>query len=202
MGKWVQAPPCRRFRRARPWPWRNPRLPCEAARRRRTDGKPIRHLYLVDGSGYMFRAYHALPPMTRPTARRSTPCYGFCRMLCKLLDDPEVDHIAMIFDAGAHDLPQRDLRQVQGQPAGAAGRPDPAVPADPRGRQGVRRARVRARRLRGRRPDRDLCPHGASRPGGTCTIVSSDKDLMQLDPRPASTMLDPIKQKPHRAPRR
>ena len=59
-----------------------------------------------------------------------------------------------------HDLPQRDLRQVQGQPARAAGGPDPAIPADPRGGPGVQRHGVRARGLRGRRPDRDLCPVG------------------------------------------
>ena len=80
--------------------------------------KPIRNLYLVDGSGYLFRAYHALPPMTRPDGMPINAVYGFCRMLvADLLDKPEVDHIAMILDAGAGHLPQRDLRQVQGQPA-------------------------------------------------------------------------------------
>ena len=45
------------------------------------DGSPIRHLYLVDGSGYLFRAYHALPPMTRPDGTPINAVYGFCRML-------------------------------------------------------------------------------------------------------------------------
>ena len=63
--------------------------------------KPIRNLYLVDGSGYLFRAYHALPPMTRPDGVPINAVYGFCRMLvADLLDKPEVDHIAMILDAG------------------------------------------------------------------------------------------------------
>src|SRR5437899_11435977 len=66
------------------------------------DGSPIRHLYLVDGSGYLFRAYHALPPMTRPDGTPINAVYGFCRMLAAdLLDKPEVDHIAMILDAGS-----------------------------------------------------------------------------------------------------
>src|SRR5258707_15709622 len=61
------------------------------------DNKPIRNLYLVDGSGYLFRAYHALPPMTRPDGTPINAVYGFCRMLvADLLDKPEVDHVAMI----------------------------------------------------------------------------------------------------------
>ena len=67
-----------------------------------TDGedKPIRNLYLVDGSGYLFRAYHALPPMTRPDGTPVNAVYGFCRMLvADLLDKPEVDHVAMILDS-------------------------------------------------------------------------------------------------------
>ena len=89
-----------------------------AAQNGNGDDKPIRNLYLVDGSGYLFRAYHALPPMNRPDGTPINAVFGFCRMLvADLLDKPEVDHIAMILDAGERDLPQRDLRQVQGQPA-------------------------------------------------------------------------------------
>ena len=61
--------------------------------------KPIRHLYLIDGSGYIFRAYHALPPMNRPDGTPVNAVFGFCRMLTQLLDDPEVDHVAVILDA-------------------------------------------------------------------------------------------------------
>jgi len=66
------------------------------------DDKPIRNLYLVDGSGYLFRAYHALPPMNRPDGTPINAVFGFCRMLvADLLDKPEVDHVAMILDAGS-----------------------------------------------------------------------------------------------------
>src|SRR6478609_11834814 len=66
------------------------------------EDKPIRNLYLVDGSGYLFRAYHALPPMNRPDGTPINAVFGFCRMLvADLLDNPEIDHIAMIFDAGS-----------------------------------------------------------------------------------------------------
>src|ERR1700745_4024877 len=61
---------------------------------------PLRNLGLVDGSGYLFRAYHALPPMSRPDGTPINAVYGFCRMLAAdLLDKPEVDHVAMILDS-------------------------------------------------------------------------------------------------------
>jgi hypothetical protein len=58
-------------------------------------------LLVVDGDSLAHRAYHALPPMTRPDGVPINAVYGFCRMLvADLLDKPEVDHIAMILDAG------------------------------------------------------------------------------------------------------
>src|SRR3989442_211557 len=62
-------------------------------------GKPD-HVYLVDGSGYIFRAFHALPPMTRSDATRATAFYAFTNMLWKLVEVPEPEQIAVIFDAG------------------------------------------------------------------------------------------------------
>ena len=63
------------------------------------------HLYLVDGSGYLFRAYHALPPLTRKSDGLPTGAVaGYCNMLWKLLEDmkgPDAPtHLAVIFDAG------------------------------------------------------------------------------------------------------
>ena len=55
-------------------------------------------LLLVDGSGYIFRAFHALPPMTRPDGTPVNAVYGFTSMLMKLVDDMQPDHIAVIFD--------------------------------------------------------------------------------------------------------
>src|SRR5471032_385441 len=62
-----------------------------------------KRLYLIDGSGYIFRAFHALPPMTRPDGTPVNAVYGFSGMLLKLLDDLR-DHsaeelIAVVFDA-------------------------------------------------------------------------------------------------------
>src|SRR5438876_10143191 len=66
------------------------------------DNKPSRNLYLVDGSGYLFRAYHALPPLTRPDGVPINAVYACCRTpVADLLGKPEVDHVAMRCDAGA-----------------------------------------------------------------------------------------------------
>src|SRR5258708_29226375 len=57
-------------------------------------------LYLVDGSGYIFRAFHALPPLTRADGIQVNPVYGFTQMLMRLIQDMHADHLAVIFDAG------------------------------------------------------------------------------------------------------
>ncbi|MDE1902208.1 MAG: DNA polymerase I, partial [Alphaproteobacteria bacterium] len=57
-------------------------------------------LTLIDGSGFIFRAFHALPPMTRPDGTHVNAVYGYCNMLNKLLADTNHDKIAVIFDAG------------------------------------------------------------------------------------------------------
>ena len=61
---------------------------------------PLRHVYLVDGSGFIFRAFHGLPPMSRPDGVPVNAVYGFTTMLMKLLQDSDADHVAVIFDAG------------------------------------------------------------------------------------------------------
>ncbi len=57
-------------------------------------------VYLVDGSGYIFRAFHALPPLTRSDGTPTNAVLGFCNMLLKLLEDNDAEYIAVIFDAG------------------------------------------------------------------------------------------------------
>ena len=58
-----------------------------------------RHVFLVDGSGFIFRAYHAIPPLSRPDGTPVNAVYGFVTMLTKLLSETEADHIAVIFDS-------------------------------------------------------------------------------------------------------
>src|SRR5690606_8931220 len=59
-----------------------------------------KHVYLVDGSGYIFRAFHALPPLSRSDGVQVNAVLGFTNMLLKLLEETDADHIAVIFDAG------------------------------------------------------------------------------------------------------
>src|ERR1700735_3987583 len=57
-------------------------------------------LYLIDGSGFIFRAFHALPDLTRADGTHIGAVLGFCNMVHKLLDDLKAGNIAVIFDAG------------------------------------------------------------------------------------------------------
>src|SRR6202142_4081255 len=65
-----------------------------------TAGDTAKHLVLIDGSGFIFRAFHALPPMTRPDGTPVNAVFGFTNMLARLLKDHTGTHIAVIFDAG------------------------------------------------------------------------------------------------------
>jgi DNA polymerase-1 len=56
-------------------------------------------LYLIDGSGFIFRAFHAIPPLTREDGTQVNAVYGFCTMLSKLLNEYHAEHVAVIFDA-------------------------------------------------------------------------------------------------------
>ena len=86
----------------------------------------MQHVFLVDGSGFIFRAFHALPPMTRADGTPVNAVYGFCSMLMKLLEDTDADH-------QPQDLPHRHLSRIQGAPPAAARRVGSSVRFDPRG---------------------------------------------------------------------
>src|ERR1700743_227033 len=89
-------------------PLLRPPLCLERRRRSRalTALKKGDHLYLIDGSGYLFRAYHALPPLTRKSDGLPVGAVsGYCNMMWKLLEDMKgadaPSHLAVVFDAGA-----------------------------------------------------------------------------------------------------
>jgi len=156
------------------------------------ENKPIRNLYLIDGSGYLFRAYHGLPPMNRPDGTPINAVFGFCRMLvADLLDNPEIDHIAMILDAGSVTFRNKIYDRYK------ANRPEPPedlIPQFPLIREAARAFNVTVCELDGYEADDLIATYArlALEAGGTCTIVSSDKDLMQLV-RPGVELMDPIK---------
>jgi hypothetical protein len=118
-------------------PWESPGAP---AFRGRGNGlwwgmEKRPHLYLVDGSAYIFRAYHRLPPLTNPEGTPVGAVFGYTTMLWKLADDlHKADgptHLAVIRQGRAI-LPQRHLSRLQGQPPAGARRSGAAIPADPR----------------------------------------------------------------------
>src|SRR5262245_54336434 len=61
-----------------------------------TQEKP--HLYLIDGSGFIFRAFHALPPLMRSDGTPVGAVLGFCNMLLRLLENNQIDYLAVVFD--------------------------------------------------------------------------------------------------------
>ena len=152
------------------------------------------HLVLVDGSGFIFRAFHALPPMTRPDGTPVNAVFGFTNMLAKLLKEHVGTHIAVIFDAGR--LTFRN-RLYEAYKANRPPAPEELIPQFALVREATEAFGVPAIELPDWEAD-DLIAayaHRAAASGGEVTIVSSDKDLMQLI-RPGIGMLDPIKQKP------
>jgi DNA polymerase-1 len=142
------------------------------------------HLYLIDGSGYIFRAYHALPPLTRKSDGLPVGAVqGFCNMLYKLLkqmsavDQPT--HIAVIFDKSSKSFRNEIYPQYK------AHRPD--APADLVPQFGLIRQATVAFNVACIEQDNyeadDLIAtyaRQAEAAGATVRIVSSDKDLMQL----------------------
>jgi len=150
-----------------------------------------RHLFLIDGSGYIFRAFHALPPLTRPDGTPVGAVYGFTQMLMKLIEDTDADAIAVIFDAA------RETFRNEIYPAYKANRPEPPeelVPQFALVRDAVRAFNLPAVEMRGFEADDLIATYArlAHEQGTEVTIVSADKDLMQLV-GPGVVMLDPIK---------
>ena len=152
------------------------------------------HLILIDGSGFIFRAFHALPPMTRPDGTPVNAVFGFTNMLAKLLREHVGTHIAVIFDAGRLTFRNRlyDAYKAHRPPP-----PEELIPQFALIREATAAFCVPSIELADWEADDLIAAYtvAAEDAGGQVTIVSSDKDLMQLI-RPGVEMLDPIKQKP------
>jgi DNA polymerase-1 len=157
-----------------------------------------RHLILIDGSGYIFRAFHALPPMTRPDGTPVNAVFGFAQILERFLSQNVSTHIAVIFDTA------RTTFRNEIYAAYKAHRPEPPeelVPQFALIREATEAFGVCRVELPGYEADDLIAAYAKAfeAQGGRVTIVSSDKDLMQLI-RERVIMLDPIKQKPIREP--
>ncbi len=141
------------------------------------------HLYLVDGSSYIFRAYHRLPPLTNPEGTPVGAVYGYTTMLWKLADDLDQaegpTHMAVILDKDSTSFRNDIYSEYK------ANRPEP--PEDLRPQFPLIRDATRAFSLpcieeQGLEADDLIASYAreAQRQGWNVTIVSSDKDLMQL----------------------
>ena len=165
--------------------------------RQQTQDGPAVRLYLVDGSGFIFRAYHALPPLTRKSDGLPIGAVsGFCNMLWKLLVDMRAQaegptHLAVIFDHSEKTFRNQLYSQYKAHRPPA---PEDLVPQFPLVREATRAFGVPSLELPGYEAD-DLIAAYACKvrdAGGEVTIVSSDKDLMQLV-GPQVSMLDTMK---------
>src|SRR6188768_3825380 len=142
------------------------------------------HVFLVDGSSYIFRAYHALPPLNRKSdGLQVNAVLGFCNMLWKLLRDMPEDnrptHLAIIFDKSEITFRNKLYPDYKAHRAPA---PDDLIPQFPLIREAVRAFDIPCLEMLGFEADDLIATYArqACEVGANVTIVSSDKDLMQL----------------------
>ncbi len=156
------------------------------------------HLYLVDASAYIFRAFHALPPLTRSSDGLPIGAVsGFCSMLFKLLEElkgpDRPTHFACIFDASSHTFRNDMYDQYK---ANRSEPPEELRPQFPLVRRAAIAFAAHALELEGYEADDLIATYSrqAEAKGARVTIVSSDKDLMQLVSERV-VMLDTMKNK-------
>ena len=156
------------------------------------------HLHLIDGSAYIFRAYHALPPLTRSDGTPVGAVAGFSNILWGELtrerSSGAATHIAVVFDYSSKTF-RNEIYDLY-----KANRPEPPEdlrPQFPLTRDATRAFNVACLETPGFEADDIIATlaRQAVEAGGSCTIISSDKDLMQLV-RPGIDMLDPMKNRP------
>ncbi|MGJ5208090.1 5'-3' exonuclease, partial [Bradyrhizobium sp. HKCCYLR20261] len=142
------------------------------------------HVFLVDGSSYIFRAYHALPPLNRKSdGLQVNAVLGFCNMLWKLLRDmPETDrptHLAIVFDKSEVTFRNKIYADYKAHRPPA---PDDLIPQFALIREAVHAFDLPCLEQAGYEADDLIATYArlACERGATTTIVSSDKDLMQL----------------------
>ena len=150
-------------------------------------------LVLIDGSGYIFRAFHALPPMTRGDGTPVNAVYGFTGMVMKLVDDLAPAHVAVVFDSARKTF-RNDI--YADYKANRTDPPEELVPQFDLVREATTALSLPQLEMPGFEADDLIATYAAlgEAAGMETVIVSSDKDLMQLV-RGGVTMLDPMKQR-------
>ena len=163
--------------------------------------KKTDHFYLIDGSGYIFRAYYALPPLTRKSDGMPTGAVsGFCNMLFKLLEDSKSNsnkdkptHFAVIFDSARKNFRNEIYYDYK---ANRSETPDDLVPQFEYIRKSVEAFNLPSIELINYEADDLIATYSEQilKEGAKVTIISSDKDLMQLFKKNIR-IYDPMKNK-------
>ena len=142
------------------------------------------HLQLIDGSAFIFRAFHALPPLTRKSDGLPIGAVaGFCNMIFKMVEDnkgPDAPtHVAVVFDKGSHTF-RNDMYDLY--KANRDEMPEDLRPQIPLTRRATEAFNIACKELEGYEADDIIATLAcqARDAGGRVTIISSDKDLMQL----------------------
>jgi DNA polymerase-1 len=142
------------------------------------------HLHLIDGSAFIFRAYHALPPLARKSDGLPIGAVsGFCNMLQRYVEGyigPNAPtHVAVIFDKGSHTF-RNDIYELY--KANRDEMPEDLRPQMPLTREATRAFNIACEEIEGYEADDIIATLSvqAREAGGQVTIISSDKDLMQL----------------------
>lgn len=151
-------------------------------------------LVLIDASGFIFRAYHKLPPLTRRDGTPVGAVYGYVNILTKLLEEIHATHIAAIFDADRRNFRHEIYAEYKSNRPPA---PEDLVPQFPLVRLATEAMNLRVVELSGFEADDVIATYAkqANAQGMEVIIVSSDKDLMQLI-QPGVTMFDAMRGKP------
>ncbi len=163
--------------------------------------KKTDHFYLIDGSGYIFRAYYALPPLSRKSDGLPTGAVsGFCSMLFKLLEDARADdskqkptHFAVIFDSARKNFRNEIFKEYKANRSEA---PDDLAPQFEYIRKSVKAFNLPSIELLNYEADDLIATYvkQISNLGAKVTVISSDKDLMQLVSKDIR-LYDPMKSK-------
>ncbi len=155
-----------------------------------------RKLYLVDGYGFVFRAYHVMPPFSDPQGTPVGAVYGFTNMLVKLLKDHKPDYMAVAFDAGSKTFRNEIYTEYKANRPEA---PEDLKPQFALVRDAAKAVGLKSFELVGYEADDIIATFvsKACEQGIEVTIISSDKDLMQLvkDGDCPVKMFDPVKNK-------
>ena len=159
--------------------------------------KDAPRLYLIDGSAYIFRAYHALPPLTRASDGLSVGAVaGFCNMLWKFLEEMKgaeaPTHLAVIFDKSEVTFRNKLYPEYKAHRPPA---PEDLVPQFPLIRDATRAFNLPCIEMGGFEADDLIATYArqAAASGASVRIVSSDKDLMQLIVEGVIQLYDPMK---------